>query len=158
WSIAASSSTDRSSTPVPASSRTSSSIRNEVVRARAPMPPLHPRTRTFMEGFPGVPRRLRGFGHRHGGNPLDNGLAGHLRHEDPDRLGATRDGGAGQLEEPVLAAAPGGPLADDDRDLVLPGQALEARGEVHRVADDSVGAPQRRPHVADAHDTGIDAD
>src|SRR3954471_19674210 len=49
WSICDSSARVRSPTPVPASMRTSLSSRNEVVRrCRPPIPPEHPRTRSFI--------------------------------------------------------------------------------------------------------------
>src|SRR5579862_475154 len=48
WSTFASCSSDMSPTPVPASSRMSSSIRNEVVRRLPPMPPLQPSTLIFI--------------------------------------------------------------------------------------------------------------
>src|SRR6266478_4864716 len=52
WSICESSARVRSPTPVPASISTSLSRRNEVVRKwRPPIPPEHPRTRSFTDLF-----------------------------------------------------------------------------------------------------------
>src|SRR5581483_6417348 len=58
WSMSESSASDRSPTPVPASIRTSLSSRNEVVRkCRPPIPPEHPRTRSFIALLLFVERR-----------------------------------------------------------------------------------------------------
>src|SRR3954468_8574156 len=52
WSIWESSARVRSPTPVPASIRMSLSTRNEVVRrCRPPIPPEHPRTRSFIRAI-----------------------------------------------------------------------------------------------------------
>ena len=51
-----------------------------------------------------------------------------------------------------------GVLADQDAGAVGLVQRLDARGEVHRVADHGVVEAGRRAHVADDHRPGVDAD
>src|SRR3989449_7192754 len=49
-------------------------------------------------------------------------------------------------------------FADQDADAVALGAALEARGDVDRIAHRRVRAPHLRPHVPDPHGAGIHAD
>src|SRR6478672_7135279 len=72
WSIRARPSRVRSPTPVPASTRMSSSTSREVVRKLPPIPPLHPKTLTFItRPRCGGPSILRGSATR-GYAPLHN--------------------------------------------------------------------------------------
>ncbi len=51
-----------------------------------------------------------------------------------------------------------GGLADQDVDLEVLGEPLDAGGEVHRVAHERVGEPLRAADVAGEHSAGVDAD
>src|SRR5690606_35730148 len=138
WSMRASSSMLRSSTPVPASMRMSSSTMKEVVRARAPMPPLHPSTLTFIP-FPGFHRSRLG--------PAD--LVAELsRHEHLDlAVPAVDRDRAHRLESPQYAPGGGGRAHQDGHAVALR-QRFEAGGQVDRITDHGVRATQLGAHVA----------
>src|SRR5690606_22069461 len=124
WSMRASSSMLRSSTPVPASIRMSSSTMKEVVRARAPMPPLHPSTLNFIP-FPGFHCSRLG--------PAD--LVGELpRHEYLDLAVAAIDRDRAHRLEPPQYAPRRGRGAYENRHSVALRQRFEPGGKVDRIS------------------------
>jgi len=49
-------------------------------------------------------------------------------------------------------------LAHQDPHSIALGQPLDPRGEVHRIADQRIGQPLRRAHIADAAQASVEAD
>ena len=78
--------------------------------------------------------------------------------EDGHRLGAADDAHAVDLDERHFRRALPHGIGDDRGDAVEPRQALDARGEVHAVADRGIAEALLGAEIADAADVGVDAD